>query len=64
MGARTLAVDEREADIWAKLSQPDPVPPIDGLIAATALAHDLILVTRDTKTLHKTGVTLFNPFER
>ncbi|HIL79069.1 MAG TPA: VapC toxin family PIN domain ribonuclease [Methylococcales bacterium] len=35
---------------------------IDKKIAATAITHDLILVTRNTSDLTKTGVSLLNPF--
>ena len=35
----------------------------DGLIAATALEHDLTLVTRNTKDFASLGVKLFNPWE-
>lgn len=34
----------------------------DILIAATALAHDLTLVTRNTRHFAPTGVRLFNPY--
>jgi hypothetical protein len=36
---------------------------IDKLIAATALMHDLTVVTRNIKDFEKTGVKLLNPFE-
>jgi predicted nucleic acid-binding protein len=39
-----------------------PLPVIDGLLAATALEHDLILVTRNTKDVERSGVKLLNPF--
>ena len=35
----------------------------DGLIAATALVHDLTLWTRNTRDFEGTGVRLFNPWE-
>jgi predicted nucleic acid-binding protein len=35
----------------------------DGLIAATALEHDLTLVTRNTKDFAGLGVALLNPWE-
>ena len=37
--------------------------PADGLIAATAVVHDLTLWTRNTKDFDGTGVRLFNPWE-
>ncbi|MBN1962884.1 MAG: type II toxin-antitoxin system VapC family toxin [Deltaproteobacteria bacterium] len=33
-----------------------PIPSIDGLIAATALTHNLTLVTRNVKDIKETGV--------
>lgn len=39
------------------------LPAIDGLLAATALTHDLILVTRNTADFEHTGVKLLNPWE-
>lgn len=35
----------------------------DGLIAATALEHDLAIVTRNVKDFAETGVTIVNPWE-
>ena len=40
----------------------ETVPLLDGMIAATALQHDLIVATRNTRDFHKTGVKTFNPF--
>lgn len=62
-GVRVLSVSSAVADRWADLSVPDPVPVIDGLLAATAVVHDLTLVTRNTKDVARTGVKLFDPFE-
>lgn len=41
----------------------ETVPLLDGMIAATALAHDLIVATRNTRDFKKTGVKTLNPFE-
>ena len=38
------------------------LPVIDALLAATALRHELILVTRNTQDFESTGVTLLNPW--
>ena len=62
--ARILRIDRRVARRWAELGVPDPVPPIDGLLAATALLHDLTLVTRNTRDVARTGARVLNPFER
>lgn len=36
---------------------------IDSLLAATALEHNLILVTRNVRDVERSGVKLLNPFE-
>jgi toxin FitB len=62
-GDRVLPIDVQIADEWARLNVPDAIPVIDGLIAATAKAHDLTLVTRDTRHVEKTTVRYLNPFD-
>jgi predicted nucleic acid-binding protein len=59
---RFVPVDERVADLWGRLCVPDPLPAIDGLLAATALVHDLTLVTRNVRDVESTGVRVLNPF--
>jgi len=61
--ARLLPVDERVAQVWGRLNVPDPIPAVDGLLAATAIVHDLTLVTRNVKHVERTGARLLNPFE-
>lgn len=39
-----------------------PLPAIDSLIAATAIAHGQIVVTRNTKDMENSGVQLINPW--
>ncbi|MBN9105140.1 MAG: type II toxin-antitoxin system VapC family toxin [Propionibacteriaceae bacterium] len=63
VGGRVLAVDEQTAMMAAALHVPDPLPEMDALIGATAIAHDLTLVTRNTKDFERTGVRLLNPWE-
>ncbi len=46
----------------AGLHVPDPRPERDALIAATALAHGLIVVTRNIKDFRDTGATTYNPW--
>jgi hypothetical protein len=60
---RILPVTADIAEEWARLHIPDPVPIVDGLIAATAKVHGLTLVTRDTGNLAQRGVAILNPFE-
>jgi len=58
---RVLSVDARVADRWGSLNVPDPIPTVDGLLAATALVHDLVLVTRNLRDVERTGARLCDP---
>lgn len=60
---RVLPIDAAISDRWGRLNVPDPVPTVDGLLAATALEHDLVLVTRNARDVEPTGVRFLNPFE-
>lgn len=61
---RILDIDQEIADRWGHLSGAGgaTIPVIDGLLAATAIHHNLTLVTRNTKDMARTGVALFNPW--
>jgi hypothetical protein len=59
---RLLPVDERVADQWGRLGLRQPAPVLDALLAATALVHDLVLVSRDEDGFRNTGVRSLNPF--
>ena len=63
LGDRVLPIDEPIAEAWARLSVPDPLPIIDGLLAATAKVHGLTLVTRNTADVMRTGATVLDPFK-
>ena len=62
LGDRVLPIDELIAETSARLSVPDPLPLIDGLLAATAKVHGLTLVTLNVADISRTGVSLLNPF--
>jgi len=59
---RILPIDLDIAQEWARMSVPDPVSLIDGLLAATAKTRGLILVTRNTSDIARTGVAFLNPW--
>ena len=61
--SRILPVDHRVAEMWGHFNVPDPIPVIDGLLAATAQVHGLVLATRNVKDVERTGVDCLNPFE-
>jgi len=57
-----LPIDEEIAQVWGRLRVPNPENPLDKQIAATALMHDLAVVTRNAEHFTPTGVRLLNPF--
>ena len=57
-----LPFDEETAHVWGRLRVPNPKNPLDKQIAATALIHNLTVVTRNTEHFAPTGVKLKNPF--
>ncbi len=59
---RVLTVGRDIAETWGRLNAVQALPVIDGLLAATALVHDLTLVTRNVTDVARTGVSLLNPF--
>lgn len=60
---RILAVDLAVALKCAELHVPDPKSEHDALIAATALVHNLVVVTRNTPDFARTGVRLLDPWQ-
>lgn len=65
---RILSITGPIAERWGTLSaaaakKGRPLPVIDGLLAATAWHHDLIVVTRNETDLQATGVSSLNPWQ-
>jgi toxin FitB len=65
---RILSIDQEVADRWSLLTAAARnsgivLPVIDGLLAATALEHNLTLVTRDTGQIPSMGIAVFNPWQ-
>jgi toxin FitB len=59
---RVLLVDRAIAEEWGRMSAPDPLPVVDGLLAATAKVVGLTLATRNVADVERTGVELLDPF--
>ncbi len=65
---RILSLDQEAADLWGRLQaraegRGRPLPTLDSQLAATAMVHGLILVTRNTSDFDATGAELLNPWE-
>lgn len=59
---RILNFDGECAQVWGRLMSPHHEHPIDKQIAAIALIHDLIVVTRNVDDFRGTGARIANPF--
>jgi len=59
---RILPLDEETAHVWGRLRVPNPENPLDKQIAATALIHDLEVISRNVVHYGPTGVRVRNPF--
>ena len=61
-GDRVLAVNHAVAERWGEITAHPTVPDVDGLLAATALVHDLVVVTRNVRHIAPTGARCLDPF--
>ncbi len=66
---KILPIDREVAFSWGTISAHQetigrPISALDMLIAATALAHDMIVVTRNWNDFNIKGVSVFNPWEK
>ncbi len=62
-GKRAIPVDRDVAEAWGSMDPARRPPIIDGLMAATAQVHGLVLVTRNVTDVARTGVPFLNPWE-
>lgn len=60
---RILTVDDTVATRCAHLHVPDRRNEADALIAATALVHDMVVVTRNVRDFEGTGVVVVDPWQ-
>jgi predicted nucleic acid-binding protein len=60
---RTIHVDGEIAEAWGRLNAEQPIPIVDGLMAATAQVRGMVLVTRNVAHVTRRGVRVLNPWE-
>ncbi|KXV15704.1 DNA-binding protein [Caballeronia megalochromosomata] len=60
---KIVPVNRTVGEVWGRLRARHPEPAVDRLIAATALVHDLTVVTRNVRDFERVGVKMLNPFE-
>ena len=60
---RILCVDHEIAECWARSSPQQPLPVMNGLLAATAIVHHLTVATRNAGDFECSGVRVLNPFD-
>lgn len=60
---RIVGIDAGVAEVWGRINATMTMPVVDGLLAATALAEDWTIVTRNTTDFASSGVRLLNPWD-
>ena len=60
---RILPVTLPIARAWGKMGAPNPIPTVDGLLAATAQVHGLVLATRNVTQVESLDIEWLNPFD-
>jgi predicted nucleic acid-binding protein len=61
---RILPIDAATARLWGDWSGERPRPVVDTLLAATAVLHELTLVTRNLRDVRGIPVKLHNPWQQ
>ena len=59
---RVLDIDLPVAHGWGRIGAREPLPAVGGLLAATALVHGLVVVTRDGAPFERVGVPWLDPW--
>jgi hypothetical protein len=64
---RVLPIGAGTAETWGRLTahavrSGEVIPAVDGLIAATALEHSLVVATRNQRHFQLAGVRVFDPW--
>ncbi len=59
---RVVDIDGSIAQTWGRIGVTDPLPAIDGLLAATALNRGLVVVSRDSRPFERAGVPWLDPW--
>jgi predicted nucleic acid-binding protein len=59
---RIIHIDRAIAEEWGRMNVPNPLPAIDGLLAATAKVTGLTLATRNVRDIAQTGIDFVDPF--
>ena len=61
---RILPISDEVAIEWGRIAEMRPRGDADGLIAATAIVHNLVLVTRNAVDFEDIGAPIINPWDR
>ena len=67
-GRRILPITEQTFLVWGRMmagfeERGIVRPALDSFLEATALEHDLVLVTRNVRNFRETSTTILNPWE-
>jgi len=64
-GERVVKIDQVVCTHWAELlaAAGRPLPAIDSLLAASAVAHELVIATRNVRDFELPGVKVVNPWD-
>lgn len=63
-GGKLLSITPKISDRWGRMQGLRPLPVVDSLLAATAIEHDLMLVTHNEADFVGLGCRVLNPFSR